>query len=114
ENIALANTSILTTATNSTLNLSGGISGNGSATKNGDGTLIFSGNKPNSYSGLTTVNQGILLLSKTSSNAIASGLIIGDGAGGANVDLVRFMGNSQLGTFSAVTLNSSGKLDLNG
>jgi autotransporter-associated beta strand protein len=112
--VALANLSIINVATNSTLNLAGGIGGTGGLIKNGDGTLIFSGNKNNSYVGATTINQGILLLSKTVSNALSGALTIGDGTGGVNTDVVRFIGDSQIGNGSAVTINSSGQLDLNG
>ena len=113
-NISLSGTSIITVATNAPLNLAGGISGPGGLTKSAGGTLIFSGNKGNAYSGSTTVEQGTLLLSKTQSNAVAGPLVIGDGIGGANADVVRFAGNSQLGNAPAVTINSSGLLDLNG
>jgi autotransporter-associated beta strand protein len=113
-NITLNNSSLLVSATNAPLNLSGAISGAGSITKTGVGTLIFSGNSNNTYSGLTSVNQGTLLLGKSTSNAVPSALVIGDGTGGANADVVRFAGTSQLGVSSSVTVNSSGRLDLDG
>jgi autotransporter-associated beta strand protein len=113
-NITLNNSSTLASATNAPLNLSGAISGTGSITKTGEGTLIFSGNSNNTYSGLTTINQGTLMLGKSTGNAVPSALVIGDGTGGANADVVRFAGDSQLGASSSVTVNSSGRLSLDG
>src|SRR6185369_9544594 len=71
-NITLNNSSTLASATNAPLNLSGAISGTGSITKTGEGTLIFSGNSNNIYSGLTTINQGTLMLGKSTGNAVPS------------------------------------------
>jgi hypothetical protein len=45
---------------------------------------------------------------------VPSALVIGDGTGGANADVVRFAGDSQLGASSSVTVNSSGRLSLDG
>src|SRR5439155_19993155 len=90
------------------------ISGTGTLSKSGAGTLVLSGAANNTYSGATTVNQGMLLLSKTSSNAVPGALIVGDGSGGANADVVQFTGNLQIASSSAVTINISGRLDLNG
>src|SRR6185369_16757966 len=113
-NIQLTNTSLVTVATNITLNLGGIIGGSGGLTKNGPGALLLSGGSSNSFSGATTVNQGALLLSKTASNAVPGALVIGDGAGGGGSDLVQFSANQQIAGSSAVTINNSGLLDLNG
>jgi autotransporter-associated beta strand protein len=110
-NIELDNNGVFSTPQDTTLNLSGVISGTGSLTKDADGTLILSGSSANIYSGVTTVNRGTLLLGKITGNAIPGPLVIGDGSG-AGDDLVRFIGDSQLGSSSAVTVNSSGRLDL--
>ncbi len=56
----------------------GNISGGGSLTKTGAGWLTLSG--ANSYTGLTTVNAGVLQL-----NAAAQSPVLGNGATGANV-----------------------------
>jgi autotransporter-associated beta strand protein len=112
--IQLSSDSSITAATSSILNLSGVISGTGGLTKGGDGTLIFSGALNNTYSGITTINQGTLLLGKGTGPAVPAALVIGDGIGGVNADLVRFSGNSQIASSSAVTINSSGRLDLDG
>ena len=41
-------------------------------------------------------------------------LIIGDGLGGANADVVRLLIRNQINNNSHVTINNSGLLDLNG
>ena len=112
--IALTNTCLFSVATNAGLNLSGSLSGSGAVTKTGDGTLIFSGASANVYSGVTTVNQGTLALTKSISNAVPGALIIGDGAGGSDADIVRLDTAQQIPSGSTLTLNSSGLLNLNG
>ena len=63
--------------------ITGAISGIAGLLKNGTGTLTFSGGTINSYSAGTTVNEGTLLLNRTSSNgAIHGDLIVGNSAGG--------------------------------
>jgi autotransporter-associated beta strand protein len=84
-------------------------SGGGSLTKNGTGTLTLSGGTANNYGGTTTVNGGTLVLAKTSGNAITGALVIGDGVG---TDTVQLNGPNQINN-KAVTINSSGVLDLN-
>ncbi|MGZ4987321.1 MAG: autotransporter-associated beta strand repeat-containing protein, partial [Limisphaerales bacterium] len=94
--------------------ISGVVSGSGALAKNGTGTLQLSGPSANTYSGLTTVNSGTLLLAKTASiNAVVGNLTIGDGTGGASADVVRLAASDQIST-SAVTISGSGLLDLNG
>src|SRR5262249_39373945 len=82
--------------------------------KTADGTLIFSGASTNAYSGATTVNQGTLALAKSISNAVPGALIIGDGSGGSDADIVRLDSSQQIPLATAVTLNSSGLLNMNG
>ena len=85
----------------------------GSILKNGAGTTTFSG-PANTYTGATTVNAGTLLLSKSAGvNAIAGNLTIGDGTGGPLADIVQLGANSQLADSATVTINSSGRFDLN-
>lgn len=92
----------------------GKITGPGAVTKSAAGTLYFSGSLANDYAGVTTVNSGTLVLNKTVANgAMTNNLIIGDGVGGANADVVRTEVTSQLPNTVAVTLNSSGQLILN-
>lgn len=107
---ALGGARILTA--NGNTSFSGAISGaNGLTLASGSsGTLTFSGSAANTYSGNTTVNGGTLVLAKTSGNAIAGGLVIGDGAG---VDTVQLGASNQIADASAVSLRSSGILNLN-
>jgi fibronectin-binding autotransporter adhesin len=102
--------------TNCALNLIGPIGGSGGFTKIGPGKLTLSGSTANSYSGLTTVNEGELDLNKTPlASAIppyGAGLVVGDGTG---TDMVRCLNASQFWSIvTPVTINSSGVLDLNG
>ena len=90
---------------NSTVISTGVISGSGGITKAGNGTLTLSG--ANTYTGLTTVSQGILKLGATGTSP--NGPLGTTGAGttvSANgaLDLAGFT----LGTAEALTLNGTG------
>jgi autotransporter-associated beta strand protein len=91
----------------------GGVSGDFGITKNGAGFLVFQGIAPNTYTGTTTINSGLLLLNNSTPNAaIAGSLTVGDGVG---LDSVRLLQDEQI-TQSAgtvVSINSSGQLNLN-
>jgi fibronectin-binding autotransporter adhesin len=93
--------------------LSGVISGAGGLTKNGTGTLTLNGTAPNTYTGVTSVNDGTLQLDMTAGkNAFNGTLTVGDGVGAANSAVVRWMDINQVPN-KAVTINSDGLLDLN-
>src|SRR4051812_39658652 len=95
------------------LDVSAGVQ-NGSVTKNGLGTMRFSGNLFNLYSGTTTVNAGTLILTKSGiALGISGPLVIGDGAGGANSDVVRLDASNQISTSVAPLITESGLLALN-
>ncbi|HEV8605960.1 MAG TPA: autotransporter-associated beta strand repeat-containing protein [Tepidisphaeraceae bacterium] len=117
----IANDIVLTAAQSweisSNVSMSGAIGGSFGLTKTGDGALMFGGATANSYTGITTVNAGTLLLNKSVANgALNGGLTIGDGAGGAGSDVVRWVAGEQVwhGAGSVVSINSSGLMDLNG
>jgi autotransporter-associated beta strand protein len=59
------------------------------------------------------VNAGTLLLGNTAGVAIPGALLVGDGVGGSNADVVRWTAPNQVANTAAVTVNSSGLLDLN-
>jgi autotransporter-associated beta strand protein len=94
---------------------------NTALTFNGSGTVMLAGSSSNT-TGPVTVNGGTVLLNKPAGVRALGGLFsnegpvtIGDGVG---LDIVRLMANQQIGSaqaeFQAVTINSSGLLDLNG
>lgn len=85
------------------------ISGSGSLTKNGLGTLVYAGTSPNTLTGFTTVKGGTLRFNKPAGVvAIAGPLVIGDGTGN---DFVSLANNEQIGDLAAVTIDTSGTLD---
>ncbi len=89
---------------------------NGSLVKNGAGTLRLSGAVNSTLSGVA-LNAGTLTLAKSASiNAVTGNVTVGDGAGGADADVLRLGQNqqiAQLGT-DTLTINSSGLFDLAG
>jgi autotransporter-associated beta strand protein len=83
--VSLVDNLILTQSASSTLAFSGGISGAKALTKAGAGTVVFSSS--NSYSGVTTLEDGLLRLD------VASGLPGGiDNAAGAGESTLAFKG----------------------
>ena len=115
-NITFTNFNVTILVSNSvSLTLAGSLGGSSTVTKNGLGTLIYFGSTANTYTNLTTVNEGELDLAKSGVQAIApwgAGLVIGDGSG---TDTVRYMGGYQIfSVVTPITITSSGVLDLNG
>src|SRR5262249_955523 len=58
------------------------------------------------------VNAGTLKLNKTGVVAIPGPLIVGDGYGGTNVDIVSLVQPNQIADSAAVTVSASGLLDM--
>ncbi len=106
--VGIASGQTLTTGgnNNSTTN-AGVISGAGSLTKAGTGTLELSGSSANNFSGVTTVSAGELDLNKSAgTDAIAGNLTINGGT-------LKLLANNQINDSSAITM-SSGAFNLNG
>ncbi len=97
-----------------TLTLANQISGAGGLTKTGAGTLRLEGTASNAYASVTTVNEGVLELNKAPGAVAVRTLVIGDGVGGVNADVVRLLGDDQIQPGGPVTVNNSGQLDVNG
>jgi autotransporter-associated beta strand protein len=113
-NITLATNVMIDVYTNSTLELSGMISGPGNLTKIDWGNLLLDGAVSNNFTGTTLLQQGSLSLSKSNGPAISGPLTIGQGLDGANGDVVYALQNNQLSKSNTVTISSSGLLDLSG
>ena len=96
------------------VNFNGVISGLGSGiTKSGGGTLSLGGSGANTFSGLTKVNDGQLILAKTAgTNAFAGTLEIGDGNGAVASAAVQLTASNQIPDASALAIFSDGQLRL--
>ncbi|MCX7009970.1 MAG: autotransporter-associated beta strand repeat-containing protein, partial [Kiritimatiellaeota bacterium] len=90
--VTLTGAGTFTADASTTVTINNAISGAGALTKAGVGTLILSGT--NSYTGITTVNGGILTFDSMSSNSIKR-LNVAGGAVGAQVNIY---GPTTLGT----------------
>ena len=113
--VSLGNATLTTGGGNATTTFSGVISGvGGSLVKVGLGNFTLGGSSANTYTGTTTVNEGILLLGKASGQVSVPGnLVIGDGDG-ADLDIVRLLSDGQIASTASITINSDGELDFNG
>jgi fibronectin-binding autotransporter adhesin len=92
--------------------LYGVVSGSGSVTKYGNGEVTLLGSSGNTYSGSTTVEEGTLVLDKSSGNSVPHALIIGGNSTGDPTATVRQDASFQIGT--DVTINRMGTYDMNG
>jgi autotransporter-associated beta strand protein len=100
----------LTIQGSNSIEWSGALSGVGTLTKSGTATHILSGGASNTYSGLTTINGGILALSKTSATSIAADLQIGDATG---TGIVRLLVSDQVANTSKMTIAGGSTFDVN-
>jgi len=100
--INLPSSSTASTVLLGQINESGGAA---SLTKEGPGQLLFRSN--NSYTGVTTVNAGILLLINSGGVSVGGDLVINDA-------FVESTANGLIADTAAVTINFGGELDLNG
>lgn len=107
--ITLTTNSIISVS--QSLNIPTAITGAGSLTKRGSGTLTFIGSTNNSYAGNTIVEAGTLALGKTYGyQAVPASLIIGQVGGPAATAL--YQNHDQV--WADITVNANGLLNLNG
>lgn len=83
-------------------------------TKEGTGTMTITGE--NTFSGLTKVDGGIMLLDSDSGAAISNRIEIGSQRSNTQqgTDILRIAQDDQIGDTAHITINGSGRLDLNG
>jgi autotransporter-associated beta strand protein len=109
------NTTLNTATSAASLDLYYGLGGTGTLTKTGPGTLSMLGSVGSTNTNSVTVASGTLFLNATASvNPINGPLIIGDGIGGPEADVVRLGRRRQIANTVPVTINSSGLLDSSG
>ncbi|HKX60759.1 MAG TPA: autotransporter-associated beta strand repeat-containing protein, partial [Verrucomicrobiae bacterium] len=107
--IHLAQDTRVGVGTNGILRLAGAVSGPGGVIKENPGTLTYLGGRTNTYTGLTTVAAGRLLLTKNGGQDHFRGdLVVGDGAGGADADVVEVQGAGLDARDSRLLVNRSG------
>jgi autotransporter-associated beta strand protein len=94
-----------------TLELGGTLSGGAGLVKIGSGTLRMIGTTSNTYTGLTSVNEGTLVLARMQpAISVPTGLTVGNANGGLSADIVRLETSQQIA--GQITATASGWLDL--
>jgi fibronectin-binding autotransporter adhesin len=113
--VTLATEAVITVQSNRVLTLSGQLTGPAGFVQDQAGTLVLSGSEKNAYLGTTYVKEGTLVLEKSDADgAVPGNLVIGDGFGGAGVDIVRLRRANQIANTADITIGNSGLFDLNG
>ena len=98
--------------TGNELSLSGAVTNSSVLIKEGDGTLVYSGATADAGTGTTVLAEGPMTFNKTAA-AIAGPLIIGNFSNHlATPDVLTILGTTNQLNSQAVTINSSGTLDM--
>jgi autotransporter-associated beta strand protein len=79
----------------------------------GAGSWELGGNSANTFEGATVVANGKLILNKSTGNAVAGDLNIGDGNGSAATAVLQLVKSNQIADTSNVLINSDGQLQRN-
>jgi fibronectin-binding autotransporter adhesin len=111
--ITLNDTLSMSHSSTANFTISGAISGTGGLIKTGtgSGSLILSGTTANTYTGLTTINAGTLLLNKTAGvNAIAGNALVNTG-GTLSLGAANQINNTSILTLSGGTFNMNGNTE---
>ena len=80
--------------------------------KTGPGTLALTGSA-NTFTGITTVDQGLMTMNASVLHSIEGPLVIGNNVDVANSAIVRELQSSDLPSTISVQINASGEFDLN-
>src|SRR5207249_3973580 len=81
--------------------------------KTGAGTLKLGGSAKNTYSGSTLVNEGTLLLAKSSgATAVPGDVVVGDDTTATTTATLRTLRDQQFSTAAKINVRKSGLLDL--
>jgi autotransporter-associated beta strand protein len=91
------------------IKLNGVLSGSAALKIRGAGQVILAGDEDNSFVGLLTVSEGLLLLDKSNALAVPGALIISDNTASATV---RPLGPEQIADDVLVKINPMGRLEM--
>src|SRR5439155_9289875 len=98
----------------SSLNFNQVVSGAADLIKTGGGTLLLTGTRSNTATGLVFVNAGTLALGKSAGlKAVGGNITVGDDSGGNSVDVLRLDSSDQIPDSLSILVNSSGLFNLN-
>ena len=100
-------------ATGGVLNFSNVLSGDADLRKIGGGELRLTGTAPNQFVKNTFIDTGTLALGKTSGQALGGSIVVGDGIGGNNVDVLRLDASNQIPDAFSLLVRESGVFGLN-
>lgn len=95
-----------------TVEILGKISGAGGIVKTGLGTLDIGGSISNTYTGDTEVKTGTVRLMKATGIAVSGDVIVGDGIGVSDSDVLKLSNDNQIVDTASITIKESGLFQL--